>query len=274
MAQRERRRWLLGGAVVALMVVGLGSLTVGAKPVPTDTELLIAAAGPPVTVATPPTRPRSTTTSTTSTTTTTTTAPAPTAPPTTEAAPADAPSETAPVVDPAPPPSEPDPTVPPPPPTPPPPSGGVLAIGDSVFVGASNALSNEYGGNIAIDARVSRQVNEGIAALRAWVDSGAPSTIVIHLGSNGPLYADQFDQIMSIAGPDRIVVFVTVHVPRSWEDQSNGAIYDGATRYGNVRLVDWRAMVQDNPAYVGSDGIHCTAAGAAALASAVHQTTG
>jgi hypothetical protein len=97
---------------------------------------------------------------------------------------------------------------------------------------------------------------------------------LIHLGTNGPLYADQLDEIMSIAGPDRIVVFVTVHVPKSWEDQSNSTIYDGATRYGNVRIVDWRAMVEANPDYVGSDGVHCTAVGAAALASAAHQTTG
>jgi hypothetical protein len=274
LSRQDRLRWVLGGAVAAALMLTVSAMTLAAHRVPTDTEILIAAAGPPVTVATPPTVSRSTTT--TSTTTTSTTVPEITAPRPTEAVPVVAPSETAAAVVPEPePPPEPDPTVPPAPdPSPPPPTAGVLAIGDSVFVGASNALSGEYGGNIAIDARISRQVNEGIDALRSWVNNGAPSTILIHLGTNGPMYPDQFDEIMSIAGPDRIVVFVTVRVPKAWEDQSNSTIYEGATRYGNVRLVDWRAMVDANPEYVGSDGVHCTAAGAAALASGAHQTTG
>jgi hypothetical protein len=69
-------------------------------------------------------------------------------------------------------------------------------------------------------------------------------------------------------------VFVNVRVPKSWEGQSNSSIADGVTRYGNARLVDWYSIVDANPGYVRPDGVHCTAAGAAALAAAARHATG
>ncbi|MGQ0617670.1 MAG: acyltransferase family protein [Acidimicrobiia bacterium] len=279
----ERRRlWRLGAVAAAVLVAGLVALPFRAEHKPTDIEVLLAAS-PPVTVPTPTTG--------TATTPTTATAPdtAPATPPpgpvpTDAPAPSTPPTET--VVDPTAgatttPPTEttaspaavPTPAVPAPPgpgPTP----GGVLGIGDSVMLGASNALSAQYTGDIAIDAQVSRQVADGIDALQAWIDSGAPGTVVVDLGTNGAFYPDQLDQLVALAGPERTVVFLTVHVPQAWQDQVNTTVVEGVARHPNARLVDWAAMVDADPSLVGGDGTHTTVAGAATYAAAVKTATG
>lgn len=283
----ERRRlWRLSAAAAAVFVAGLVALPMRAEHKPTDIEVLLAAS-PPVTVPTP-------TTGTATTPTTPTTPPAPdTAPPglLPGPVPTDAPSPTAPpptetVVGPAAgattttptgpttiPTAVPIPAVPAPPPPGPTP-GGVLAIGDSVMLGASNALSAQYAGDIAIDAQVSRQAADGIDVLQAWVDSGAPGTVVVDLGTNGAFYPDQLDQLVALAGPERTVVFLTVHVPQAWQDQVNTTVVEGVARHPNARLVDWAAMVDADPGLVGGDGTHTTVAGAATYAAAVKTVTG
>src|SRR6202008_986119 len=135
-------------------------------------------------------------------------------------------------------PAAPAPGVPPPPPSAP--AGGVLAIGDSVMLGARGALQGAIP-VCAVTANVSRQFHNLPGTLAGYRDRGQlPSTIVIHLGTNGTVSAGDLDAAMQIA-EGRRVVFVNVWVPRSWEGQSNAAINDGAAR-GGARVADWRSI--------------------------------
>jgi hypothetical protein len=158
------------------------------------------------------------------------------------------------------------------PPAPPPPGGSVLAIGDSVMLGARPALLGAVPG-IRVDADVSRQFHHAPGVLAGYRDRGAlGSAMVVHLGTNGTVNGADFDAIMNIA-VGRRVVFVNVRVPRTWEAQSNAAITAGVARWPNAVLADWRA-VSAQPGMLAPDGFHVTSAGAAAYAAMVRNALG
>jgi hypothetical protein len=143
----------------------------------------------------------------------------------------------------------------------------VLAIGDSVMVGALGALRDRIPG-IEVDATISRQFSEAPGVIARRRDRGGlPGTIVVHLGTNGTISGGDLDRLMQVADGRR-VVFLNVRVPRPWEGQSNDALAAGASRWPNAVLGDWRA-VSSAPGMLADDGYHVTGAGASAYASLV-----
>src|SRR5439155_22188679 len=92
-------------------------------------------------------------------------------------------------------------------PRPPPPPVPVTAIGDSVMVGAAPALHDRLGANGFIDARVSRQFDEGIHVVHDLHAQGRLGRVVIiHLGDNGPIKPEQMDQMMGeLAGVPHVL---------------------------------------------------------------------
>ena len=139
------------------------------------------------------------------------------------------------------------------------PSGGVLAIGDSVMLGAAGALGAAVDG-IEVDAAVSRQYATGIEILRSRRDAGQlPGTVVVHLGTNGTAGADSCDALMDVLAGRRVVL-VTLHVPRSWEAGNNAMVRDCALRH-DAGIADW-ASTADRPGQLAGDGYHLTATGA------------
>jgi hypothetical protein len=83
------------------------------------------------------------------------------------------------------------------------------------MLGAASELRAVLGPGAIIDAKVGRQVKAAIALLRAHKAAGRlGDTVLLHLGNNGTFTREQFDQIMSVLGPERTAIFVTVKVPR------------------------------------------------------------
>jgi peptidoglycan/LPS O-acetylase OafA/YrhL len=153
-------------------------------------------------------------------------------------------------------------------------AGHVLAIGDSVMIGAAKQLRSVIG-DIEVDAKVSRQAVTTVKLVRARRDAGQlGDVVVIHIGTNGPFSAQRFDEIMGQLVDVRRVVVVTVKVPRRWEAPNNNMLVEGVTRYPNAVLVDWRAASADHPELFWRDGIHLRPAGARLfvdlIAAAVH----
>lgn len=143
----------------------------------------------------------------------------------------------------------------------------ISAVGDSVMLGAASELQRQFGRGIRIDAIEGLQVQRAIAILQRERASGTLGHLVIvAIGNNGPITPEQFDQIMRIAGPSRRVVFVNDKVPRPWEEPNDQVISQGASRYGNASVVDWRSYSENRPALFWSDGIHLRPAGARAYA--------
>jgi hypothetical protein len=152
------------------------------------------------------------------------------------------------------------------------PSGGeqrVLAIGDSVMLGAATELKRVLG-NIEVDAAISRQVANAIEILRAKKAAGQIGpVVVVHVGNNGTFSVGQFDEIMQLLADVPRVVFTNVKVPRSWEGSNNAVLAEGVSRYPNAVLVDWYAASISHPEYFWDDGIHLRPEGARAYADLI-----
>jgi lysophospholipase L1-like esterase len=161
--------------------------------------------------------------------------------------------------------------------TTPPPAPGVpriVALGDSVMLGAAGALDGRFGADIAIDAVVSRQFTDGIGILQALRDQGRlPQVLVVHLGNNGNVSAEVFDQLMAVVAGVPTVAFVNIRNNRSWESSVNQTLADGVARYPNARLVDWYGFSSGQPNLFYKDGIHLRPEGAARYAELVAGVT-
>jgi hypothetical protein len=153
-------------------------------------------------------------------------------------------------------------------PLPPPDNAEVFAIGDSVMRGVAcnpeilpcyspNVNLEGEIPNLTSDALVSRPFSAADDVLAEWLASGHdPDIVVVHLGTNGPPPASQFDDLMLIAGSERLVLFLTVRLDHSWESAANLAIAEGANRFSNAGIVDWWALADPHPEWFTAD-VNC-----------------
>ena len=147
------------------------------------------------------------------------------------------------------------------------PPASVLGIGDSVMLGARAALLATVAG-IAVDAIKSRQFGDAINVVTQYKNLLAlPSVIVIHLGTNGRISGEQFDQMMRTIGPDRHAYFLTARVPRLWESEVNATLHAGATRWSNAHILEWRDYSGCHDDWFGADGFHLRTPGQQAYAA-------
>lgn len=145
----------------------------------------------------------------------------------------------------------------------------VLAIGDSVMLGASHYLQKAIA-DVYVDAKVGRQVSAALQILRARKDANQLTPLVIvHLGNNGTFSAKQLDEMMAVLSEVERVVFLTDKVPRKWQEPNNNALIEGVKRYPNAVLIDWNAFSAAHPEWFWSDGIHLRPEGAEVYASLI-----
>jgi peptidoglycan/LPS O-acetylase OafA/YrhL len=146
----------------------------------------------------------------------------------------------------------------------------VTAIGDSVMLGAANALQARLGSSGHIDARVGRQFDEGIKIAHDLRVQGRLGRVaVIHLGNNGPVRASQVDAMMRELDPVATVLLVTVRVDASWQNSVNQTFHDAEHRFGKLKVVDWYAYSAGHGEWFWSDHTHLRPAGASAYADLV-----
>ncbi|MBC8160001.1 MAG: acyltransferase [Roseiflexaceae bacterium] len=166
-----------------------------------------------------------------------------------------------------------EPTATPAPPPEPTPLPRILAIGDSVMLGAAQQFVSAYG-NIEVDAAVSRTVDEGIANLAWRRDNGALGEIVVvHLGNNGPISEAQFDALMGTLADVPRVLVLTYKLPRWWQEPNNGLLWNRMGNHSNAVLLDWHGASVDNPGLFWDDGLHLRPEGAAAYVQLVLANT-
>jgi hypothetical protein len=153
-------------------------------------------------------------------------------------------------------------------------AGHVTAVGDSVMLDYQMPLESDIPG-VDVEAAVSRQWAAGeelLAQLKSEGQLGAE--VIVGLSTNGPISSTDFDNMMSTLQGASRVVFVNVHVDRSWQDPNNAVLAEGAARYPNVVVADWASLAAANPQWFGSDGTHLAinGPGADALASLITTT--
>jgi hypothetical protein len=154
------------------------------------------------------------------------------------------------------------------------PPGWVSAVGDSVMLGAVDALQQKIPNLGLLNAQGSRQppaATDILRQLRAADHLG--DAVVVHVGNNGPFTDEQFDELMQPLAGTRKVLIVNLTVPPRVPDPiaipNNTVLASGAQRYPNTTLVDWHAASANHPEFFGEDGIHLTFEGAQAYADLV-----
>ena len=108
-----------------------------------------------------------------------------------------------------------------------------------------------------VDTTVSRQFSE-VTGVMSRYGSGLPRNVVVHLGTNGTISLSTCQQVVRSAGASRTVFFVTVKVPRSWQDSNNATLRKCVSSFpaSRARLIDWHRLSANKPQWFYSDGYH------------------
>ena len=155
----------------------------------------------------------------------------------------------------------------------------VSAVGDSAMLGAVDALEKEMPNLVLIDAQGSRQALAAIDLLRQYRAGGhLGDFVVVHIGNNGPLTAEQFDEMMGVLDGVSKVLVVNLTVPPNVADPvavpNDAVLAEGVRRYPEKAvLVDWYSASAGHPEYFW-DGIHLTPQGARAYADLISSHVG
>ncbi len=149
----------------------------------------------------------------------------------------------------------------------------ILAIGDSVMLGAAQILTER---GITVDALKSRPFRQALE-IANYVKSinRLGEFVIIHLGTNN--YVDQktLDEIMVPLKDVDLVLFITAHVPtRAWQDPNNELVRAMPNAYGNVKVLDWYQIAQRHPEYLYGDKVHLNNEGQKVYADLIMQAIG
>ncbi len=138
---------------------------------------------------------------------------------------------------------------------------GILAVGESVMLGAQSGLRSTFK-KVSIDAAVGRQAVDMVARLRQLRDAGAfRETVILHTGSNGYVTEQQLRTMLDILSEVPRVVVVNVDVPREWQNPNNELIRELVAETPNTVLADWHGYAEANSGLHVKDGIHLTTKG-------------
>lgn len=146
----------------------------------------------------------------------------------------------------------------------------LLMIGDSVSLRAVDSFDGVFP-HSHIDAEKGRQFDAGRTTFEGYIQQNlAGKVVVFALGTNGLVTDAQIDAIMADAGNQRTVVFVNTRSPQPWVGATNQAIANAATRYKNVRVIDWYGYSANRNDLFDGDGTHLSNAGVAEYLKLIH----
>ncbi len=137
---------------------------------------------------------------------------------------------------------------------------GLWVTGDSVILGIRSKLENKEHISL-INARVGRQAPELLDVMRVDQKSVPSSPVIFNLGNNNALTEQTVVDIFEVVKNQPQIIVVNTAVPRPWKDANNAIISKVASRYPNVRLVDWDRVSKDRPELFAPDGVHLSPAG-------------
>lgn len=137
---------------------------------------------------------------------------------------------------------------------------GLWVTGDSVILGIRSKLENKEHISL-VNARVGRQAPELLAVMRVDQSSVPSSPVIFNLGNNNALSEQTVVEIFEVIKNQPQIIVVNTAVPRPWRDSNNAVISKVASRYANVKLVDWDRISKDKPELFAPDGVHLSPAG-------------
>lgn len=137
---------------------------------------------------------------------------------------------------------------------------GLWVTGDSVILGIRSKLENKEHISL-VNARVGRQAPELLAVMQVDQSSVPSSPVIFNLGNNNALSEQTVVEIFEVIKNQPQIIVVNTAVPRPWRDSNNAIISKVASRYANVKLVDWDRISKDRPELFAPDGVHLSPAG-------------
>jgi len=145
----------------------------------------------------------------------------------------------------------------------------VLAIGDSVMLGARHRLLQSLPG-VTVDAEVGRQMRQSLTLMQRYLAQRSDlHRVVIHIGTNGYIVRADLRRLLGELNTLDRVVLVNNHADRRWTEANNQIIEQVAAEFGNVRVLDWHARASANPQFFVTDGVHLTSEGITAFVHAL-----
>jgi peptidoglycan/LPS O-acetylase OafA/YrhL len=136
----------------------------------------------------------------------------------------------------------------------------LVALGDSVMLGAAEELQAR---GFQVDAQQSRQMNTYLPAMQTLKDNGTfGSVVVVHLGTNGSFSQATLDSMLATLADIPVVLLLTGKADRGWIAGNNDKLRAVPTTHPNVTVVDWEVLsagCEGRCFY--DDGIHLTQTG-------------
>lgn len=138
----------------------------------------------------------------------------------------------------------------------------VSVIGDSIFLGAAPAFQ-KIQKNAIIDAKISRQVYQGIHVAKKMKKKGKLGDIVIiSLGTNGKFNPATGEKLINCIGKKRNIYWITAYGKNlSWQKEVNTAIQKLADKNKNVHVIPWAKEAKNHPDWFYQDGTHLNTKG-------------
>jgi peptidoglycan/LPS O-acetylase OafA/YrhL len=151
----------------------------------------------------------------------------------------------------------------------------IIALGDSVMIGAEQKLAGRLGPGFSMSAHIGRQASDFVEIVRRLRRGGHhPDAVIIQMGNNGPLYGDDMAAIQLATANVGHLFLVNDHAPVSWLAESNHALAEAAENWPHTTLIDWKGAAESEDGLLWDD-THLTPAGAGVYArlisAAIHE---
>lgn len=148
----------------------------------------------------------------------------------------------------------------------------ISVIGDSVFLGAAPSFQ-KLEGNVAIDAKVSRQVYQGLdVAKKLNKKNKLGNTVIIALGTNGKFNPVTGQELIDYIGTERTIFWVNAYgKDLDFQKEVNQTIRDLVKQNDNVHLISWAEEAKKHPDWFYQDGIHLNTKGQEGFAKFIHK---
>lgn len=143
-------------------------------------------------------------------------------------------------------------------------TASVILVGDSVPADAS-AEFYEIFPNGYMDAVIGRQFYVGASVYQDVLASGHNGDVVVFsLADNGWVTIEQARELVGAVDSSKKVYFVTSRCPDAFCDNNNQVIWQVASEYDNVEVIDWYTESAGHDEWFWNDGTHVRPEGAEA----------
>jgi hypothetical protein len=134
----------------------------------------------------------------------------------------------------------------------------VTAIGDSVMAASAMTLESVIPG-IYVNAKIDREMQDGVAIVRSLAASGQlRPVVVVGLGTNWKVSPAQLSELLRLIGPHRKLVLVNTWRPDDgWSLTTNAEEAAFAREHpGIVVVADWYDLIKNRQDLLWSDHVH------------------